>query len=113
MFALDKFLDAAQEPVSILLPTSSTVEHSNNEQCNAANPTCCGGKCTDLSSDISNCGACSGVSLGNGTGTVCAGIVPQCCSGECTDIALDVNNCGTCSKKVLTVILHQKIALVC
>jgi hypothetical protein len=48
--------------------------------------TCCGGYCTDTSSDPAHCGAC---------GQACAA-GSACCSGTCIDIANDVANCGAC-----------------
>jgi len=72
--------------------------------CTAKNPftgcasgaTCCAATttvaayCANVSTDVSNCGAC---------GTVCTGTTPACCSGKCADLASDANNCGKCGNK--------------
>ena len=69
----------------------------------------CGGICTDISSDPSNCGACGqacgpGVPCNNGTcgclpgqtkcGDSCC--LGTCCNGTCTDTNSDKQNCGGC-----------------
>ena len=63
----------------------------------------CGGKCTVITNDAQNCGACNNKC---GANEVCAGGVcsKTClagaglsgCSGACVDKTTDNNNCGTC-----------------
>jgi hypothetical protein len=47
---------------------------------------CCGGACTDTSSDLNNCGGCGG-KCGEGL---------KCCGGTCMDFLMDPQNCGSC-----------------
>jgi hypothetical protein len=72
--------------------------------CTAKNPftgcvsaaTCCAATstaaafCSNLNTDVSNCGKC---------GNACKGTTPGCCSGTCVDLASDANNCGKCGNK--------------
>ena len=74
--------------------------------CCSAGATCCGGYCTDLASDVENCGACGHIcdEPGNFEQAACfdGACVYPCvdgaieCNGICTDVANDVNNCGAC-----------------
>jgi hypothetical protein len=45
------------------------------------------GTCSDLTTDVANCGACF---------NVCIGARPACCSGSCKDLSNDKQNCGQC-----------------
>jgi len=59
-----------------------------------AGATCCAGACTDVTTDVNNCGACAGAPGAK----VCTGTTPNCCAGTCTNTKTDVKNCGTCGK---------------
>jgi hypothetical protein len=74
--------------------------------CCGAGATCCGSFCTDLASDVNNCGACGNFcdepgpyEYGNCFDGTC---VYQCmegaveCNGTCTFVESDLNNCGAC-----------------
>ncbi|OOQ86299.1 hypothetical protein PEBR_22879 [Penicillium brasilianum] len=63
--APEAFLDAVQGPV-----TTWPVTLSIADSCNATAPTCCGGKCTDTSTDVVNCGSCSSLGIVNGTTSI-------------------------------------------
>ena len=62
--------------------------------------TLCGSACTDLTSDLANCGAC-GVTC-SATGEACNDGHCACpsgsivCNGACLDVQSDTNNCGGC-----------------
>lgn len=59
-----------QEPISFLL-----------------GPDCCNSGCTNLKTDMFNCGTCGGICF---YGSIC-------CSGVCTDIFSNNEHCGSCS----------------
>jgi len=51
---------------------------------------CCGGQCTAIDDNNSNCGGC---------GNLCAstpGTRAQCCNGACVDLLSNNGNCGAC-----------------
>lgn len=65
---------------------------------------CCGGRCSDTSSDIDNCGACGNActggescqyTSGGGVGCRCRDSETEC-TGTCADLQTDPNNCGQC-----------------
>jgi hypothetical protein len=61
----------------------------------------CAGQCTDLSTDINNCGLCDNACVG---GELCqaGACTPSCdaayqrCGTSCVDLTSDVRNCGGC-----------------
>ena len=61
----------------------------------------CGGQCTDVETDASNCGACGNVCM---PGATCAAGQCTCpsgqviCNGACTDLGSDSSNCGGCNQ---------------
>ena len=73
----------------------------------------CGGQCTDLTSDVANCGACGNACghnhpplVGGGiwtcTESKCAVACPStldACDDGCHDLASDVSDCGQCGAK--------------
>jgi hypothetical protein len=72
--------------------------------CAPGNTDCCadpsGEVCTNLGSDVDNCGGCNVVCA---AGDVCLSGACTCpvagdtnCSGTCTDLMNDPNNCGAC-----------------
>jgi hypothetical protein len=72
-------------------------QHCSNRLCCPAGQTNCGGVCTDIGTDSSNCGFC-GVACA--VGQVCCGgrcaDPSRCCGGAYTDTQTDPQNCGAC-----------------
>ena len=82
---------------------------SNGGQCSLCDDTqaCCGGFCTDISSNVNHCGGCDQAcdpntanSCGNARcecnfGPACSG-GSTCCTSGCKDLDTDPNNCGVC-----------------
>jgi len=71
--------------------------------CAAQGLTDCGGFCTNLSSDASNCGACGNSCAlggycqgGSCTGLACPDGLTDCGVGYCVDLNSDPNFCGGC-----------------
>jgi hypothetical protein len=106
-------------------PNCIPEDESNCGSCLNACPTgwaCCGGTCTDTSSDNYNCGGCgnscntkAGQTCQNGTcacpdtqtsldtpsdcgtcGKKCTGKTPDCCNYNCVNVDNNNNNCGSC-----------------
>ena len=85
-----------------------------NRQCNLGKPTStckngqctcprdeCSGKCTDISTDLNNCGGCGQLCRGPASSCVsgqcvCVGEQPALCGNRCADLARDSHHCGTC-----------------
>ena len=72
------------------------------QDCAAAGLTDCAGVCTDLSSDLFNCGGCGIVCEGCAAGASpqvdigCVAPFVDCGGGGCVDLSSDPNNCGGC-----------------
>jgi hypothetical protein len=59
----------------------------------------CSGRCTDLTSDSTNCGACGNAcppSASCAQGACVCGRGQQMCGGICKDLTADPRNCGAC-----------------
>ncbi len=80
------------------------VQQHGDAVCAAGNSDCCadptGEVCTNLGSDVNNCGSCNAVCA---AGDICSSGVCACptagdtnCSGTCTDLQSDPENCGAC-----------------
>ncbi len=78
--------------------------------CAAGSSSCCadpsGEVCTNVGSDVNNCGGCNVVCA---AGDVCSSGVCTCpiagdtnCNGTCTDLRNDPNNCGACGNVCAT-----------
>ncbi len=78
--------------------------------CAAGDSNCCadpkGEVCTNVQSDVNNCGACNRTCP---TGDVCSAGVCTCpiagdtnCNGVCTDLRNDPENCGACGNVCTT-----------
>jgi hypothetical protein len=66
--------------------------------CPGAQPGLCGGSCTDMATDLLNCGACGTACPPNVACVAGACVCPpaQLCGGVCSDTSSDPNNCGAC-----------------
>ncbi len=66
-------------------------------------PDACGLKCTNLKSDVLNCGACNTVCsnqpCSNGKCVPCGSETPEFCGTACVDFLTDNKNCGGCATK--------------
>jgi hypothetical protein len=95
--AYNRTLSAAE--VSILFYARQTCNSSTCGGC-AGGETICGGACTNLQLDVSNCGACGTVCNTAGAETCVAGacgcVSTTDCSSFCVDTTTDSNNCGGC-----------------
>lgn len=81
-------------------PGSPECACGNQPNC-ASGELCCNDNCTAVRTDVSNCGACGVVCLGDEVCTNgscgCPSDTPNSCSGNtCVDLITDTNNCGTC-----------------
>jgi hypothetical protein len=87
----------------------AAVAEAEAAACKGPNAVCGKGKtafCTNLSSDVSNCGACGNAcpAPADGVATCIAGACGAACNvtgftycgGECVDLGGDVGNCGAC-----------------
>lgn len=69
------------------------------EDCDGPNDQCCDQRCTDVSADDANCGACGSQCRSD---QVCLDSECRCpsgqteCSGVCVDLSSDPANCGAC-----------------
>jgi hypothetical protein len=80
-------------------------ENKGTSSVNMSVPACtlCGAWCTDLNSDLENCGAC-GKAVPDGA--ACSAGKPTCstgltaCGTQCINTLTDPNNCGGCGKQV-------------
>jgi hypothetical protein len=74
--------------------------------CCGTGQACCGGHCTDLARDVSNCGACGYACAPPGPYEYGACVDGRCvyacvegavrCNGTCTSLGWDPDNCGAC-----------------
>ncbi|GAB4196855.1 MAG: hypothetical protein OHK0013_04410 [Sandaracinaceae bacterium] len=86
---------------------------ASGEACTGTTPDCCGNACTDLQTDVNNCGACGnrcgagetcaagrctcgGARGAVGSGEACTGATPDCCGTTCVNVATNTTNCGAC-----------------
>jgi stigma-specific protein Stig1 len=86
--------------------TSRVCRGGGTFACCGAGTTCCSGHCTDLASDVENCGACGHFcdEPGPYEQAICfdGACVYPCvegaveCNGICTFVESDVDNCGAC-----------------
>lgn len=86
--------------------TSRICRSAGTFACCAAGTTCCSGHCTDLASDVDNCGACGHFCDEPGPFEQAACFDGACvypcvegaiaCNGICTLVESDVDNCGAC-----------------
>jgi hypothetical protein len=84
--------------------------------------TLCNNVCTDLKTDIMNCGACGNTCGGQadgGGGWGCANGTCSCpqsktdCNGECVDMQNDMDNCGGCNNRCSAIAGQKCTAGVC
>src|SRR5262249_10074038 len=72
--------------------------------CKSASDTVCDGKCVNLMTDPSNCGACGNVIPEGGPGVTCVNGMVDCavstgtlCNNFCVHTSSDLYNCGACN----------------
>lgn len=87
--------------------TSRTCGSCGSYVCCAAGQSCCSGHCTNLHTDVQNCGGCGrncGAPAANQSVACIGGLctydcvagAEDCGDGRCTDLETDVHNCGAC-----------------
>ncbi|MBZ5555961.1 MAG: hypothetical protein LAO77_01665 [Acidobacteriia bacterium] len=62
----------------------------------------CGGTCSNLSTDVNNCGGCGrscGASAFCISGSCVCAAGTTACSNGCADLTADANNCGACNNR--------------